>query len=222
MLATVTVSAYINAIVIIGATLLTASGSTWQRIGSVVMALLGVSIVVALVFYVGVADRFVNFAEEGSSIYYRVVAPLLLLGDSLVDYPFGYPLGQVEYIESKNYMVNWLYGSSTNIDNSFFMVAFYFGYLGIALGTIVLSYLMYLIRKKSDASIVLVAVVLMLLETGALWSPNVALVLGFSILVIRMIRACERSEDGYASIADSRTDFDHFASRNPDLSEPVT
>ncbi|MDG1906090.1 MAG: hypothetical protein P8I38_10745 [Arenicella sp.] len=191
MLATATLSAFVNAAVLLLVSLYIRTGSLIQRFGMAALTFLVFVGILVLLFAAGVSDRLVSFAEEGTSTYYRVVAPFLLLSDSLVDYPFGHPLGQVEYIASKEYMINWAFGSQTNIDNSFLMVSFYFGIFGVIGGLLVFTYAAFLILKKSDAAPIIVAVLLMLLETGALWSPNVGLVIGFFVLIIRHIRQNE-------------------------------
>ena len=139
-----------------------------------------------------ITSRFGNFFVESTSSYYRLNAPLTLLSESLRDFPFGQPLGQVNYILSKPYMINWEYGSFVNIDNSFFMVSYYFGILGIIIFLIVVIITAQYFLKRSSAVLILVALLLALAETGALWSPNLVLLIGYSILLIRFIRTREQ------------------------------
>ena len=138
-----------------------------------------------------ITSRFGNYFEEGTSSYYRLNAPLSLLSASLDDHPFGHPIGQVDYILTKPYMINWKYGSSTNIDNSFFMISYYYGYVGISIIFIIFYIGISLLVRKSHSSIILFALLLALAETGALWSPNLVLLIGYSIILIRYIKITE-------------------------------
>ena len=160
---------------------------------------LHVGLVLVVFFFLGwitvtanITSRFGNFFVESTSSYYRLNAPLTLLSESLRDFPFGQPLGQVNYILSKPYMINWEYGSFVNIDNSFFMVSYYFGILGIIIFLIVVIITAQYFLKRSSAVLILVALLLALAETGALWSPNLVLLIGYSILLIRFIRTREQ------------------------------
>jgi len=139
-----------------------------------------------------ITSRFGNIFVESTSSYYRLNAPLTLLSESLKEFPFGHPLGQVNYILSKPYMINWKYGSFVNIDNSFFMVSYYFGIFGVIMSLIVAFIAVYFFLKRSNAVLILVALLLALAETGSLWSPNIALLIGYSILLIRFIRIREQ------------------------------
>ena len=138
-----------------------------------------------------ILNRLGNFHVEGTSIYYRLNAPLTLLLESIREFPFGHPLGQDKYILSKHYMINWKFGSFTNIDNSFLLISYYFGILGVAASMIVISVAAYLVLNRSNSALILVALLLALAETGALWSPNIVLLIGYSIILIRFIRTIE-------------------------------
>jgi hypothetical protein len=169
---------------------------TWDKVRMVTTSIiLGMILMMTILFIsLGLSNRFSNLFIEGTSAYYRVTAPMMLLSDSLPEYPFGHPLGQTDYIEPKDYMVNWAKGSTTNIDNSFFMVSFYFGILGIYISFILLSYSAFLILKRSLASLIVVSIVLALSETGALWGHSCVIIIGYSIILIRFILYLERSK----------------------------
>lgn len=191
-IATLSISAIIN---IVALSLV----SLWIKTKGAKRIYVHVGVVIVLIFVLGwvtvkanITNRFGNFFVEGTSSYYRLNAPLTLLSESLREFPFGHPLGQVEYILSKPYMINWELGSLSNIDNSFFMVSYYFGILGVIISLIVVFITLYLLIKRSNSTPILVALLLSLAETGALWSPNTVLLIGYSILLIRFIRISEQ------------------------------
>lgn len=158
-------------------------------------SILGVTIAIFLLTGWGylLLDRLLNINIEGTSAYYRVVAPTKLLADSLKEFPFGHPLGQVEYIETKEYMVNWEFGSNTNIDNSFFFASYYFGLFG-ALGSMaIFGLLLRSVLLRRQSAIMLMALLLLLGQTGALWSPNTVLIIGFSIIMIKYLEKYQPS-----------------------------
>jgi len=168
-----------------------ALGKSYRR-GSFIAPTLGGLFMMALAFLVAISwsgevmkSRIENMSEPGTAIYYRVFAPLQLLGDSLPAHPFGHSLGSDRFIAEKTYMINWAGGSSTNIDNSAFLVAYYFGLPGVV-GVIVS--LWYLVRKLFCSHVsreMSLAMALALLSTGALWSPFLSLFLGSGLLLSR-------------------------------------
>ena len=149
----------------------------------------------ALIFIppaLGIADlasRFDEIQVPGSSGYYRLVAPVYLLSDSLRDLPLGYPLGHVEYIATKQYMMNWEGGSQTNLDNSFFLLSFYFGLAGLTLTAAYLIRLARSVYTRRPSCLLEAAVTLGLAATGALWAPWMALFLAFTIVCGRALNA---------------------------------
>jgi hypothetical protein len=170
----------------------------WIRSKKVKRIYIHCGIILVVLFFLGwvtvkanITNRFGNIFVEGTSSYYRLNAPLKLLSESLRDYPFGHPLGQVNYILSKPYMINWELGSSVNIDNSFFMISYYYGIMGISISIIVLIVAAHFFLERSRSMLILAALLLSLAETGALWSPNIVLLIGYSIILIRFIRIIE-------------------------------
>lgn len=153
-----------------------------------VIILTFIIIVLYLSHAAGIMDRFNNLFIEGSSIYYRVTAPLKLLGDSLPHYYFGHPVGQTEYIETKDYMVNWIGGSTTNIDNSFLLISYYFGLPGVVIAIVTICYAIYLVIKRRIEAFIIVSLLLALSETGSLWAHNMTLIMSFSIIIMRYIK----------------------------------
>lgn len=155
------------------------------------MLLVLVPIVVVITAFTPIGEqlgsRFENATKPGTSIYFRVVAPLRLLSESLKEYPFGHPVGQTEYIQNKDYMVNWDGGSQTNIDNSFFLISYHFGWFGVFGVALLIIYLLRLILKRILVAPLLMAQVMALMATGALWSPMISLMLGYTIIVAKLL-----------------------------------
>lgn len=184
-----------------------ALGKSHQRRNSVAPKL-GALFMLMLAFFVATSwsgevmkSRIENLSEPGTSIYYRVFAPLQLLRDSLPAYPFGHPLGSDRFIAEKTYMINWAEGSSTNIDNSAFLVAYYFGLPGVV--AVVIS-LWYVVRKLFCSHVsreMSLAMALALLATGALWSPFLSLFLGSGLLFSRGLRVPNEGESSIARSA---------------------
>ncbi|RLL50648.1 hypothetical protein D8Y20_11470 [Mariprofundus sp. EBB-1] len=144
-----------------------------------------ISTVVGLLSFEPIAHRFGDIDLEGSSVYYRVVAPLMLLRDSLPEYPFGHALGQTDYIASKAYMVNWEGGKQFGIHNSFFLISYYFGIVGVIISCLCMYIVFRSILKKKCISLILLALMLVLLETGGLWSPEISLLLVYCTLLMK-------------------------------------
>jgi len=82
-------------------------------------------------------------------------------------------------------MQNWSQGSQTNIDNSFFLVMYYFGLIGVALVLFVFLLLFKNLLKRKKTALVCLALCLALSQTGALWSHGVILLIGYSVLLCR-------------------------------------
>ncbi|OUE31569.1 putative colanic acid biosynthesis protein [Clavibacter michiganensis] len=76
--------------------------------------------------------RLESFSTSGSSTNYRLVAPLKVLGDTLLHTPIGHPLGSVS-----NILLGYdLYNGAelgTSLDNGLYVLVFYFGWIGIVL-----------------------------------------------------------------------------------------
>jgi len=141
--------------------------------------------VTVLLSYAPISDRMGEISREGSSTYYRIAAPLMLLADSLPNYPFGHALGQIDYIASKSYMVNWEGGAQFGIHNSFFTIIYYFGIVGVIASLWYLYFTCRAVILKRKSSLILLALMLVFSETGGLWSPEITLLITYCILIIR-------------------------------------
>ena len=190
-LCTLTLSAFFNVTIISLVKLVTQKVPFRRRMFHALALVIGVAGLYVVADTAGILSRLDEVDRPGSSAYYRVVAPVMLLEDSLPTFPLGHALGQTNYTETKSYMINWEFGSNTNIDNSFLLIAFYFGFVGVAISVVAVGYLARLVWLRSAAAAVVAAILLALSETGALWSPNVALLIALAIMLVRSMRAIE-------------------------------
>lgn len=76
------------------------------------------------------AERFAEISVEGTSGYWRLVAPLIILSKVYAEYPFGVPLGQIEAFLLPLGLKHGA-GTGTSIDNGIYYLAFYFGWLAV-------------------------------------------------------------------------------------------
>ena len=150
----------------------------------------GVAIAIHYAQQLGILARFYDFDVPGTSIYFRVTAPYTLIAESLDRYPLGYPLGQTDFIASRDYYINWENGSQTNIDNTLFMVVFYFGLLGVVCNaTYLLQAARYLLLKRHAVGLIMLSLLIALATTGAGWAHHFVLMIGYAIIVGRYLRA---------------------------------
>lgn len=86
-----------------------------------------------IIFFAGDAtfsERFSELSVEGSSGYWRLVAPLIVISKVFADFPFGVPLGQVDnFVTPLGLQHGQSIGSS--IDNGIFYLIFSFGWLAL-------------------------------------------------------------------------------------------
>jgi len=85
------------------------------------------SIPVALVC---LGSRLAEISIEGSSGYWRLIAPLTILKDVFVNYPLGVPFGQIESFLAPMGLQHGG-GIGTSIDNGMYCLAFYFGWCAV-------------------------------------------------------------------------------------------
>ncbi len=165
-----------------------------DRLGSKLfwLALAGSGVTVAIYYahQLGIFARFQHIDLPGTSIYFRLTAPYRLISDSLDQFPFGYPLGQTDFIASRHYYINWPEGSQTHIDNTLFMIVFYFGILGLVLNaTYLLQLAKYLVLRRHAVGLIMLSLLIALLTTGSGWAHHFVLMIGYAIVVGRYLRA---------------------------------
>ena len=160
----------------------------WFKAIAGLLAVLGIGAALHQVHELGILSRFAHLETPGTSIYFRLTAPYRLIGESLERFPFGYPLGQTDFIASRPYYINWERGSQTNIDNTRLMVVFYFGLLGIAFNAAyLLTAARYLVARRHVVGLVMLSFLIALCTTGAGWAHHVVLMIGYAIVVGRFL-----------------------------------
>jgi putative colanic acid polymerase len=75
--------------------------------------------------------RLLEFGMEGTSGYYRMVAPIVVLRDVLATRPLGVPFGQLQSVLG-SYRIAHGASIGTSLDNGAYVLVFYFGWLGVA------------------------------------------------------------------------------------------
>jgi hypothetical protein len=188
--ATLTLTGLLSATIVLVAYLLFVRDRGWFKILWLLLAVFGVAGAWLVGQHFGLLNRVQEIETPGTSIYFRFVAPYLLVSDSLNSYPLGYPVGQVDLIEDKHYFMNWPGGSQTNIDNMLFLVVFHFGLLGIFFNLAYLQQLArLLVRYRRVIGLIMLGVTLMLIATGAGWAHHGVLLIGYAIAVARYVRS---------------------------------
>lgn len=96
------------------------------------IAIASAALILGVVLYAGdyLWIRLLSFNTEGSSAYYRVFAPVEVLMDVLAHSPLGMPLGSVEQVMSR-YGLQMAGVQASSLDNGFYVIIFYFGWLGV-------------------------------------------------------------------------------------------
>lgn len=162
---------------------------------SAIFILLVCGILIPLTFGNVLINRLKNSFDPGTSIYFRVVAPTKLLSDSLVDHPLGHAVGDVAYIKSKSsYMVDWVGGSQTDIDNSALLICYYYGFVGVGLVLALIVKVGRVVIRGGGSRELIIAMTVAALATGALWSAWFSLFLFLGLYMLRQFVGIEHSE----------------------------
>jgi len=140
----------------------------------------------------GVAEYFLgriaSLSVEGSSAYYRIVAPLEMLRDILTNDLTGLPFGSYqEVVLSYGLLLDGI-GIGQSLDNGLYLLLFYFGWIGIivlALAALTAVFL-YRGRMRTSTAYVLGYLFLSLFYSGGIFSPEYVLIV---ILIIYTWRA---------------------------------
>jgi hypothetical protein len=147
------------------------------------------TIAIGLAWQLGILDRLAHFHTPGTSIYFRLNAPLTLIGESLDRFPLGYPVGQTDFIASRHYYINWDNGTQTNIDNTLLKIVFYFGLLGILFNaTYLVQMARFLLLRRHAVGLIMLSLLIGLSTTGAGWAHHFVLMIGYAILIGRYLR----------------------------------
>jgi hypothetical protein len=180
---TFSLSGVVDATAVIGAWLLLRSYRPVRLGRAVLVTAMACGIILAALAQ---TDRLQEYQRPGSSTYVRVVAPALLASDVLFYYPLGLPLGQWAFVASRPYFIqNEALQQNDNLDNGLFVILTYLGWLGvfILLATFRLTY--GALQRKNPGSLLLIAVVMAVAQSGALWTPLYIIMISYSIIVVR-------------------------------------
>lgn len=93
-----------------------------------ILLLLMAPIILAGVGSFYLSNRVAELSIEGTSGYWRLIAPLVVLGDVFVDFPLGVSFGQIESFLLP-FGLQHGEGIGTSIDNGIYYLAFYFGWV---------------------------------------------------------------------------------------------
>jgi len=138
--------------------------------------------------------RVATITTEGSSAYYRILAPIEVMIDVLTYSPAGKPFGSVEEtITGYNLFMAGI--PATSLDNGFYVLIFYFGWAGIiAISALGLLVARAVFRKTEPADGMWIATTWLfgsLFFSGAIMTPEFGIITAVIIIAIRT----ERSDD---------------------------
>lgn len=113
--------------------------------------LLVMSIAAALIV---LPERLAEVSDEGTSGYWRLVAPLIILSKVLTSFPLGVPFGQIEaFVIPLGLSHAGKIGSS--IDNGVYYFTFYFGWFGVLFALWILSRIIRAVYKSEVRKVVM-------------------------------------------------------------------
>lgn len=182
MLATASLSGVINLLVIAGIAVLLRSRVrlNFSLVALALLALLTLAVITLLV-----TGRFEELSRPGTSLYVRLVGPTFLIWDVLTTFPLGLPLGQTDFIDQQTYIVRNAALAQTNLDNGIFVIIVYFGFTGLAAIAMIMRAVFKLTVSKNPAVLPIIALLLAISQSGALWAPNYIVLTIFTIIVAR-------------------------------------
>jgi hypothetical protein len=164
------------------------------------LVLLGLALVLAvLALTAGIGDALLSRADEvhrpGSSIHLRFVGPAEVVLASLLDFPLGTALGQTAGVAELKSFAALLGGIEPAFDNMLFTIVLHFGLIGIALNVgYVIELARWLVLRRRAVGLIMLAILMMLTATGAGWSHQTVLIVGYAIIVGRYLLARDRAQ----------------------------
>jgi putative colanic acid polymerase len=174
ILATQSVAGIISLLVVV-----TLVGFMSQRFGIFRVSIL---IAVPLLTFAYVVARLGSSYESGSSANYRILQPLSIVSETLETQPLGHVLGSIQSVVAKAGLEMQGNSASTSLDNGFYVIVFYFGWLGLGFVTCVIFWAfvsaLEILQGKSKGSFYMIAPVwlsLSLLFSGAVFSVEFGL-----------------------------------------------
>lgn len=128
-------------------------------------------------------SRIGSASDADSSAYYRMVAPLQVLRSTLIEAPLGRPLGSVATFTSQANLQNGSV-SGVTIDNGYFLLVFYFGWvgvIGIAAGLTAVCLVATHTTTKSGVWPLLLWILFCPVFNGGIFLPEFAMMIWLSI-----------------------------------------
>lgn len=121
-----------------------------SRLKLVAFVVLAVLTALALPYLTGRLD---STFTAGSSAYYRLIGPLQILRDTLVHFPLGHPYGSLRNTVADYGILNGA-AAGDSLDNGFYVIVFYFGWLGLIASICLASWaLVCVVRRARTGSI---------------------------------------------------------------------
>lgn len=181
--------------ILVGAYLLLLEGPRRFKLALLVLAVA----LAGLAVIAGIGDALLARADEmhrpGSSIHLRFIGPAEVVLASLLDFPLGTALGQTAGVAALQSFAALLGGLEPAFDNMLFTIVLHFGLIGIALNLgYVVELIRWLVLRRRAVGLIMLAVLMMLVATGAGWAHQTVLIVGYAIIVGRYLLARERSQ----------------------------
>jgi putative colanic acid polymerase len=156
------------------------------------------AMIVAVVVYAGdyLWIRILSFGLEGSSAYYRVFAPIEVLLDVLGSHPLGMPFGSVEEVMGR-YDLEMAGVQARSLDNGFYVIVFYFGWIGIILLLLLLAVAIIASRNRGVRSYGWIAPLWLfasLFFSGGIMAPEFGIMTFIVVAAFRSSRVNDKYE----------------------------
>ena len=136
--------------------------------------------------------RLGSASAADSSANYRMVAPLEILWATLREAPFGRPLGSVATFTSQANLQNGT-NSGVTIDNGYFLLVFYFGWVGLFCCVLLLVWAVRLSLQKrtnrSGALPLLIWLVFCPVFNGGVFLPEFAMMIWLALSLLLTLRS---------------------------------
>jgi putative colanic acid polymerase len=126
-----------------------------SRVKLVALVVLAVLTSLALPYLIGRLD---STFTAGSSAYYRLIGPLQILKDTLLHFPLGHPYGSLRNTVADYGILNGA-AAGDSLDNGFYVIVFYFGWLGLVASICLVSWALVSLTRGVRAGSVAQAIV---------------------------------------------------------------
>jgi putative colanic acid polymerase len=133
-----------------------------------------------------ITRRVETVSVVGSSVHYRVVAPVQMISDVLKTHHFGMPLGSVDRVYLTYGVLNGT-KVGNSLDNGLYLLVYYFGWTGlILLCSGAFAIILYFLRHPDDRKVLAMLFVFgSLIFTGGILLPDYQLLIALVVLSAR-------------------------------------